>query len=264
MVVLVALLVVAGAAVGAFLNPVIDRCATPATVTTPDVDAAASNKVGSDDHRRTVRLRSLSPFDSSSDRPLRTSVRYGAVQLLTAGLFAVGALRLDHLHRLPALPAYLYLAAVGVALAFIDVAVHRLPDRIVLPSYPVLVILLIVASAVHHNWNALIRAGEGGAGLYLCYLVLALIYPAGMGFGDVKLAGILGGFLAYLSWSVLVLGGVMGFILAAFAGVLVVASRRGSLKTALPFGPFMLAGAAIAIFAGSEITSAYLRLVTRG
>jgi leader peptidase (prepilin peptidase)/N-methyltransferase len=81
-----------------------------------------------------------------------------------------------------------------------------------------------------------------------------------MGFGDVKLAGLLGAVLAYLSWRVLVVGAFGGFVLGAVAGVVVLATGRGGRKTALPFGPFMIAGALIAIFAGASIADAYSHL----
>ena len=147
-----------------------------------------------------------------------------------------------------------------IALALIDLDVKRLPNVIVLPSYPVLAALLAIAAGVHGDWSALARAAIGGAVLFAVYFALAFAYPAGMGFGDVKLAGLLGAVLAYLSWRVLVVGAFGGFVLGAVVGVVVLATGRGGRKTALPFGPFMIAGALIAIFAGSSIADAYSHL----
>jgi leader peptidase (prepilin peptidase)/N-methyltransferase len=190
----------------------------------------------------------------------RISVRYPLVELGCALLFVALALRLSHLGLLSALPAYLYFAAIGIALALIDLDVQRLPNSIVLPSYPVVAGLLAVAAGVHGSWSPLLRAVIGGAILFAFYFALAFAYPAGMGFGDVKLAGILGAVLAYLSWRVLAVGAFGGFVLGAVVGLVVLISGRGGRKTALPFGPFMIAGALIAIFAGASIADAYSRL----
>ena len=88
-----------------------------------------------------------------------------------------------------------------------------------------------------------------------------LAYPAGMGWGDVKLAGVLGGVLAYLSWSALLIGAFGGFLLGAVVGIAVMASGRGGRKTALPFGPFMIAGTLLAIFAAAPIATWYADLL---
>src|SRR5699024_10447667 len=105
---------------------------------------------------------------------------------------------------LPLLPALVYLVAIGVALTMIDLDHHRLPNAIVLPSYPVVALLLVAAAAMTGDWWALARAGIGGAALFGFFLLLVLIYPAGMGWGDVKLAGVLGMMLGYLGWAALV------------------------------------------------------------
>jgi leader peptidase (prepilin peptidase) / N-methyltransferase len=83
-----------------------------------------------------------------------------------------------------------------------------------------------------------------------------------MGFGDVKLAGILGGVLAYLSWSTFVIGAFAGFVLGALVGVALIAGHRATRKTAIPFGPFMVAGALVALFAAGPIAQLYLGMLT--
>ena len=97
-----------------------------------------------------------------------------------------------------ALAAFLYLAAITVALALIDVDVRRLPDGIVLPSYGVAIVLLALSTLVGHDLWPIVRATIGMAALYTFYLLLWLIRPDGMGGGDVKLAGLLGWYLAWL------------------------------------------------------------------
>ncbi|HEX5288685.1 MAG TPA: A24 family peptidase [Streptosporangiaceae bacterium] len=168
-----------------------------------------------------------------------------AAELLTAGVFTALAVRLGP-H--PVLPAFCYLGAVGVALAVIDARVQRLPDALTLPSYPVALVLLGVAAlagpdGARHFLTAL--AGLAGAGLF--FLLQALIYPAGIGWGDVKLSGLLGLYLGWLGAGALVAGLFAGYLLAAVAGLALLAARRASRKSLLPFGPFLLAGTLIAI-----------------
>jgi leader peptidase (prepilin peptidase)/N-methyltransferase len=193
----------------------------------------------------------------------RISARYPLVELGTAVLFGALTLRLGRIDLLPALPAYLYIGAAGLVLALIDLDIRRLPDSIVLPSYVVLAVLLAVASAWRHEWADLERAAAGGAALYCLYFAIAFAYPAGMGFGDVKLSGLLGAVLGYLSWGSLLAGAFAGFLLGSIAGVAVMAFWGGTRKTALPFGPFMIAGALVGIFAGDALAGVYLRLATR-
>ena len=146
------------------------------------------------------------------------------------------------------LPAYLYLAAIAVALALIDIDDHRLPNAIVLPSYPVVATLLLLPSIASGDWGAYLRAAIGMVVLFAFYFLLVLIYPAGMGFGDVKLAGVLGLALGYLGWAELAVGGFLGFLLGGVWAVALIVVRRAGRKSAIPFGPFMLAGALLAIF----------------
>jgi len=193
-----------------------------------------------------------------ADCGARIGSRYVLVELATGVLFAAVAVVLVGLGRPAAVPAYLYFAAVGVALTMIDLDSRRLPNVIVLPSYPVLAVLLTVDAAWRGDWWALARAGLGGAALFVFFLLVAFAYPAGMGFGDVKLAGIVGGVLAYLSWTALVVGAFAGFLLGALVGVALMATGRGGRKTALPFGPFMVAGALLGLFAADPIAALYL------
>ena len=183
------------------------------------------------------------------------SRRYPLVELATAALFAGTALRfgVD-----PVLPAYLYLAAVGLALALIDLDCKRLPNALTLPSYPVAALLLGAAALAGSDSGELVRALVGGAAMYAVYFALCFAYPAGMGFGDVKLSGVLGMYLGWLGWGAWSVGLFLGFLLGGVFGVLLIVARRGGRKTAVPFGPFMLAGAAIAVLVGEDLAAAYL------
>jgi leader peptidase (prepilin peptidase)/N-methyltransferase len=181
----------------------------------------------------------------------RLGVRGPVLELSTAVLFVTLYARLAANGQLAAAPAVLAFAAVGLALALIDAVTQRLPDWLVLPSYPVLAALLTVASGLHGDWWPLARALIGGGVLFGFFLVMALTYPAGLGFGDVKFAGLIGGVLAYLSWSALIRGVFAGFLFAAVVGVGLLVARRASGRTQIAFGPFLILGALVAVLVPS-------------
>ncbi|NUR25690.1 MAG: prepilin peptidase [Catenulispora sp.] len=147
-------------------------------------------------------------------------------------------------------PSFLLLAALvlsvaGVLLGAIDVRVLRLPDPIVLGCFAGAVLLLTAEAAWSGHWSAYARAWLGAAAAFAGYLVFALLPGAPMGFGDVKLAGVLGLVLGYLGWPTLILGLFLAFLVNGPASVVALVRRgRGALT---PFGPAMLVGALLAI-----------------
>ncbi|HJP78868.1 MAG TPA: prepilin peptidase [Pseudonocardiaceae bacterium] len=258
MVELICLVGLLGLLIGSFLNVVIHRVPRGESLVSPP---SRCPKCGADIKARhnvpVVGWLVLRGRCAECRAPI--SVRYPLVELGTGLVFAGLAAQLGH--QLWALPAYLYFAAIGIALALIDIDVRRLPNAVVLPSYPVLAVLLALAAFLEHDWWALLRAVIGAAALFAFYFVLAMAYPAGMGFGDVRLAGLIGAVLAYQSWSALIIGAFGGFVLGAIVGVAVIASQKGDRKTALPFGPFMIAAALAAIFVATPIADAYRSLL---
>jgi len=187
--------------------------------------------------------------------PDDVSARAAVTVPLTGMVFGLLAWRVG---PAPGLPAYLYLAAVGVALIAIDVAVHRLPDRLTFPSYPIVAVLLVGASAVDGEWAALGRAAAGAAVLYGVYYLLAVAAPGGMGFGDVKLAGVLGAVLAWAGWAPLLLGAFLGFLYGGLVSLALLLARRATRRTRVPFGPFMVAGALTALVLGEAAAAGYI------
>jgi leader peptidase (prepilin peptidase)/N-methyltransferase len=255
--VLLVLAGVLGLVVGSFLNVVIHRVPAGESVLRP---ASRCPRCGTP-----VRARHNVPVlgwlvlrGRCADCRTPISPRYLLVEVLTAALFVAVAARFG---LNPALPAYLYLAAVAVALAAIDLAVKRLPNAIVLPSYLVAGALLLAASAGGDDWVAAARGLLAMALLYTGYLALALLYPGGMGFGDVKLAGLLGLYLGWLGWGPLWVGTLAGFLLGGVAGVALLAVRRAGRHTAIPFGPAMLAGAFLAVFLAGPVQDWYSSLL---
>ena len=160
------------------------------------------------------------------------------------------------------LVAYLYLASISVALAMIDLDTGRLPNAIVFPAYAVGAVLLVGAALLGADPVRLVTAAIGAVTLGLLYLVTSL--SGAMGFGDVKLAGVIGFFLGYLGWEQLIVGGAGAFLLGGLFGVALLVSRRARPKTSVPFGPWMLGGAWLGILAGPSLAAGYLALFGLG
>ncbi|AJT40409.1 prepilin peptidase [Psychromicrobium lacuslunae] len=140
-----------------------------------------------------------------------------------------------------------YLLVIAVWLSIIDLRSHLLPNRIVYPSIAVALGLLGCSALLAADAGTALRVLLGGVVLGLGYLLLRAIYPAGMGLGDVKLAVLLGCYLGYLSWLHLLYASILSFMLGGLVGVGLLLSRKGTLKTALPFGPLMFAGTILAL-----------------
>lgn len=145
------------------------------------------------------------------------------------------------------LVAWLWVALVGAILSFIDIEHHRLPDTLTLSSYVVVAVALLLPALAYGQWDAYLRAWLGALAMFAGYFLLALIYPAGMGMGDVKLAGVLGLVLGYIGWAFVFVGFFAAFFVGAFVGIGLMILGRAGRKTAIPFGPFMFVGALIAL-----------------
>jgi leader peptidase (prepilin peptidase)/N-methyltransferase len=182
------------------------------------------------------------------------SWRAPVVELLTGLLFALAALRLRHTD----LVAYLPFMFVLVPLSFIDLERKILPNAIVLPSIAIGAILLALAAALGPGAEPWGRAVLGGFIGFAGFLAIAIIYPAGMGMGDVKFSALLGMYLGYLGWGRLFVGFFTGFLIGAVGGVALMLAGRGGRKTQIPFGPYLALGAVIGILAGGPIANAWL------
>ena len=184
--------------------------------------------------------------------------RYPATEAATAVLFA--ALAATHL-RSGALPALLWVTAAGVALFVIDLDSHRLPDEIVLPSYPVVAALLLAGGLVTGELPVLRAVLSAALWLGLYGLLWAGTGGRGMGLGDVKLAGLLGLVLGWLGWGPSVLGLFAGFALGAAVGVGLIAAGRMTRRTPIAHGPFLLGGAALGVFVGTAAWHGWLVVI---
>ena len=175
-----------------------------------------------------------------------------AAGAVTAVLLGGLAARVHPYHSALVLAAACWLAACAVPLACTDLAVQRLPDPLTGAAYAGTAVLLLAAAAVggtEGSWSALVRALLGGLALAGFYLLLMVISPSGMSLGDVKLAASLGTLLAWFGWRLLLAGGFAGFLLGGLYGIALLASGRATRKQPIPFGPFMIAGAVLAVAA---------------
>jgi leader peptidase (prepilin peptidase)/N-methyltransferase len=172
------------------------------------------------------------------------AVRLPAVEVGTALLFVLAVLRFGLSWELP---AFLFVAAVGVLLGVIDLQHRLLPNRVVVPALGIAATLLVLAAATEQDWPALVRAGLGAVVLFAVFLALALVAPSGLGMGDVKLAALLGLYLGWIGWEAVVIGSAGGFVVQAAVALSLLATRRIGLRGELPFGPAMLLGAVLAI-----------------
>jgi leader peptidase (prepilin peptidase)/N-methyltransferase len=245
-----------GLAVGSFLNVVIHRVPRDESLVRPGSHCPHCGTAVRNRHNIPV-LGWLLLRGRCADCSAPISVRYPLVEAGTAALFVAVAARFGWSWELP---AYLYLAAIAIALAAIDLDVLRLPDRIVLPSYAVALLLLLPGTIIEHSWDAAMRGIAAAALLYAFYWLLAIV-PRGMGGGDVKLAPLLGLYLGWLGWGSVAVGAFAGFLLGGIAGVALMALRLASRKSRVPFGPYMLAGAFLAVFAAAPIADWYSSLL---
>jgi leader peptidase (prepilin peptidase)/N-methyltransferase len=173
----------------------------------------------------------------SATRVVGTVVALGAV--LTGAVVFTGIR--------PATLAFAWAGSAAVVLASVDLLVHRLPDRVTFPAYAVCTTALTVDAAVLDAWGPLLRALAAAPVAFAVAAAAAAVSPEGLGFGDVKLLGLLGLLLGWAGWGVLLAGIFLGLVAGAVVSLALLATRRAGWRTALPFGPPLLAGAVLAL-----------------
>ena len=183
-------------------------------------------------------------------------MRYPLVEVLTAVVF--GALAAGPGDQPWAVPAYLWVGGVGVALAAIDLDTQRLPDVLTLPSYAVVARSPGLPAVAYDDWGAYLAAPGRPWRCSPSTSCSLLIKPGAMGMGDVKLAGVLGLVLGWLGWGVVAFGGFLGFLLGGVLGVALMVAGRAGRKSKIPFGPFMLVGAFLAVLWGPDFVNWYV------
>ena len=186
----------------------------------------------------------------------RVSARYPAGEAVTAAVWALAVVRLGVNWNLLAFLPFLW---VLIALSLIDLETKLLPNRIVYPSVIAGVALLGITAALGPGAGAWVRGLEAGALSGAIFFVIALISPAGMGMGDVKLSVLIGLFTGYLSWGRVFSAFFLAFLTGAVIGIGLMIAGRAGRKTAIPFGPFMALGAILATLFGGPLVRLWHR-----
>lgn len=182
------------------------------------------------------------------------SLRYPLIELLTAVLFAITAVRLGQDW---ALPAFLVVVAGLIAISAVDLERFIVPNRILYPTLFIAAPLFVLAGALNDDWTSVRTAAIGGVMAWALLLVIHLISPRGMGFGDVRLAGLIGMALGWFSVGHVLVGLFLAFLTASVVGISLIFLNLKGRKDKVPFGPFLATGAFLAILFGNPILSWY-------
>lgn len=185
------------------------------------------------------------------------SIRYPLIELTTGVLFAGAAAKFGWSVETFVFAAFFW---VLVVLTVIDLDHKLLPNRIVYPAFVVGWAGLVAAAIADGTTDHLLDAAIGSAIFGGTFFVIALVAPRGMGFGDVKLAFVLGSFLGYTRLGLVPLGMFLAFLTGAVTGVALMLQGGGGRKTQVPFGPFLALGTVLAIFAGGPVLDWYVDL----
>lgn len=242
-----------GLAVGSFLNVVVYRVPRKESVVKPRSRCpGCGTTLASRDNVPVISWLLLKGRCRTCGEPI--SIRYPLVELLTAALFAVTAVRLG---VDAALPAFLVVVAGLVAISAVDLERFIVPNRILYPTLFIAAPLLVVAAAIDSDWDGVKTAALGGALGWVLLFAVHMVSPAGMGFGDVRLAGLIGMILGWLSVGHVLVALFLAFALAAVVGVALMATGIKGRKDKVPFGPFLATGAMLALLFGVPIIEWY-------
>ena len=189
-----------------------------------------------------------------ADEAPPSNARRILVTIITGALFGATAARFDDSWLLP---AYLVFTGALVALAVIDFETYLLPNKIVYPLTVAMLVLLAFGTAVEGDLGDYGRGLVAGVIAFVIFFVLHLVSPRSMGFGDVKLSFTLGLALGVLGWGDMVLGLFLGFLYGAVIGLILIATKVRGKSQAVPFGPFLAAGAITAVLVAAPILDWY-------
>ncbi len=242
-----------GLNIGSFLNVVVHRVPRKESVVSPRSRCpGCGTQLAPRDNIPVVSWLLLRGKCRSCGEPI--SARYPLIEALTAVLFAVTAV---HIGADWALPAFLVVVAGLIAISAVDLERFIVPNRILYPTLFIAAPLLLLAGALNDDWGSVRTAAIGGALAWGLLLVIHLISPKGMGFGDVRLAGLIGMTLGWLSVGHVLVGLFLGFLTASVVGVSLIVLHLKGRKDKVPFGPFLALGAYLAILFGSPILDWY-------
>jgi prepilin signal peptidase PulO-like enzyme (type II secretory pathway) len=221
----------------------------------PDTDPGVGLADGEEETR--------DPLGSEADDPVeepagaahllpqgRSPGRTIAAAIVTGGLFAALAVHFgSHLVLAP----FAVFVATAVAVSFTDLSFRLVPRWLIYGAVALIVPLLVLTAAVDHQWQHLSGAAIGGAAAFALFFAIWWFIPKGMGYGDVRLAGLIGITTGYLSLLHTYLAFLGGFLLGAVFGVALMLAGSSGRKTRIPFAPSLAVGAVLAIFYGAHV-----------
>jgi leader peptidase (prepilin peptidase)/N-methyltransferase len=246
---LIAYCAIFGLVIGSFLNVVIYRVPRKESVVSPrSACPTCSTPISSRDNVPIFSWLFLRGKCRSCHSPI--SIRYPLIELATAGLFGGVAARIGYSWSLP---AYLVLAAGLLALASIDLEHLLLPKRIVYPVLGLVSASLVIAAAATHHWHYLLVAGLSAIAWFIVFFAMNAISPRLLGFGDVRLAPVLGLALGWLGVRYVLLGFFAANLIGAVLGLSLIATKQMTREQQIPYGVFLALGTMLAIFAGPEL-----------
>ena len=254
--VLICFCAVIGLAVGSFLNVVIYRVPRNESVASPrSACPTCGTQIEDRDNIPVLSWLLLKGRCRTCESPI--SARYPLVESATAALFAGTAARMGFNWELP---AFLLLAAGLLALALIDLDHLLLPKKIVYPLLIGVAALLFLAAVATGQWHKLLIAGISAVVWFVVFFALNAVSPRLLGFGDVRLAPVLGLALGWLGVRYVLLGFFGANLIGAIISVGLLATKRISREQQIPYGVFLALGTALAVFAGPELLRPFAHL----
>lgn len=184
-----------------------------------------------------------------ADRESKSAARSGprtrvAGAVVTGAAFGALGLRVG---ADAVLPAFLAVMAAGTAIAIVDLREKRIPNRMLLVATPVVVVLLAAGLLLRGEPERLLGVLAGAAAMFALYFLIALIVPAAMGMGDVKLAALLGGALGAVGLTGWLVGLLAAFFIGGIVAVVALVAGRVGWRGSIPFGPWMVAGTLVGL-----------------
>jgi leader peptidase (prepilin peptidase) / N-methyltransferase len=246
---LIGLCALLGFVVGSFLNVVIYRVPRNESIVSPRSSCPTCGaQLRERDNIPVVSWLLLHGRCRDCQAPI--SVRYPLVELACGALFAGIAARFG---RQWDLPAFLAMSAGLLALSYIDVERMILPKKIVYPLTVLVAALLLLAAAETGRWHSYVIGIACAAGWFVVFFAMNLASPRLLGFGDVRLALVLGLSLGWLGFGYVLLGFFAANLIGAVTGITLIATKHMDRQSRIPYGVFLAAGWALAVFAGPEL-----------
>ncbi|MBW4077373.1 MAG: prepilin peptidase [Acidobacteria bacterium] len=250
---LIVLTTLFGLAVGSFLNVVIYRVPRHESVVSPrSACPVCAAPIRGFDNVPVLSWLLLRGRCRHCRSPI--SWRYPLVEATCAGLFAGAVARFGFTW---VLPAYLVTLAGLLALGAIDLTQLVLPKVIVYYTLAIAGGLFLLATLMNHKWHQLLVAALYALLWFSVFYVMNLLNPRLLGFGDVRLAPLLGLSLGWLGVSYVALGFFVANLVGAVLGIVLIATKRIRRDQPIPYGTFLALGTAIALFAGPQLLSPF-------